>query len=383
MNVLIISSWYPSKDNYISGIFVYEQVMALKKVGLNPIVFYPFDKSIEKNKLLVKDEDGIITYRSNTDYMRISKISTINSLLKSLKFLDKIVMENNIDLIHSHVCYTAGFITALYNKFYKKIPFIITEHSSKIGEFSQRWYNRKLFAFSYKNASKVVTVSKSLEHELRDIGYNFKSEIIGNVVNTDDFSIKYSKEAKDEFKILFIGLMGDNEVKGIQYLLPAIRDFIKNHTNYKIKLTLVGGGSKLDKYKNLSKDLSIENYCEFKGNVHKEEIKEFIKDNDFLVLPSVKETFGSVLIESMSGGKPVLATKCGGPEEFVVDTVGILVEPKEIAELENGILYMIENYDKFNSQIIRKYALDNFSYEAIGNKLKLLYINVSRIDGGI
>ncbi len=42
MNILIMSSWYPSKNNLVSGIFVYEQVKALKALGKNVIVFLSF-----------------------------------------------------------------------------------------------------------------------------------------------------------------------------------------------------------------------------------------------------------------------------------------------------------------------------------------------------
>lgn len=56
-----------------------------------------------------------------------------------------------------------------------------------------------------------------------------------------------------------------------------------------------------------------------------------------LVLPSLKETFGSVFIEAMAGGKPVLATNCGRPDEFVNENVGILVDSGSIKALKNGI----------------------------------------------
>lgn len=376
MNILILSSWYPDSDNEVSGIFVYEQVKALKRTGLNPIVFYPFDKTICKNQIVRKEEDGTIVYRANTDYMKSSKLSRINSIIKSLKYLDDIVKENNIQLIHSHVCYLAGFISALYNKHHKNVHFIITEHSSKVGEYSRHWYNKKIFDFSYRNADRVITVSSSLADELSRLGYTFKSKIIGNVVDTDDYHINSLPILNNEYKLLFIGLMGDNEVKGIQYLLPALKNFIMNNKQYKVRLTLAGGGSKLQEYIDMSRKLSIQDYCEFKGTVTKDQISMLIMENDILVSSSIRETFGSVLIEAMAGGKPVLATKCGGPEEFVNDEVGMLVNPKDIKALEDGLLRIIENYDKFNADLIRKYAVENFSYDAIGKKLMDTYVEI-------
>lgn len=376
MNILILSSWYPDRDNKVSGIFVYEQVAALKRIGLNPIVFYPFDKTICKNQIVRKEEDGTVVYRANTDYMRSSKLSRINSIVKSLKYLDDIVKENNIQLIHSHVCYLAGFISALYNKHHKNVHFIITEHSSKVGEYSNHWYNKKIFNFSYRNADRVITVSSSLADELKGLGYAFKSEIIGNVVDTDNYHINSLPISDNEYRLLFIGLMGDNEVKGVQYLLHALKNFIADNSQYKVKLTLAGGGTKLQEYIDMSRKLSIQDYCDFKGTVNKDQISKLIMENDILVSSSIKETFGSVLIEAMAGGKPVLATRCGGPQEFVNDEVGMLVNPKDAKALEDGLLRIIENYDKFDANLIRKYAVENFSYDAIGKKLMDTYVKI-------
>ncbi|WP_163237856.1 glycosyltransferase [Clostridium sp. FAM 1755] len=375
MNILVMSSWYPSKSNLVSGIFVYEQVKALKALGENVIVFYPFDKSIEKGKVVKNIEEDIVVYRSNTDYIKNTKISRINSIIKSVNILSKIIKNEKIDLIHAHVCYIAGIIAAVHNMFYKKTPYIITEHSSKVKEYSNKTYNKKLFYFAYKNAEKVITVSNSLKEELKNLGYTFNNEIIGNIVNTNEYCIKEKSQFTTELKGLFIGLMNDNEVKGLQYFLPALENLLKNYSN-SIKFTFIGDGPKRIKYEAMVKELNINNICNFIGGVPKKDIPKYIMDHDFLVLPSVKETFGSVLIEAMAAGKPVLATKCGGPDEFVTKDVGLLVEKESEEALEKGLIYIIDNYRKFNSYNIRKYAIENYSYEAIGNRLIDLYNSI-------
>ncbi|MCW8000050.1 glycoside hydrolase, partial [Clostridium sp. cpc1] len=201
---------------------------------------------------------------------------------------------------------------------------MITEHSSKVKEYSNKNYNKKLFYFAYKNAQKVITVSNSLKNELKNLGYTFNDEIIGNIVDTNEYYIKDKNQLATGLNGLFIGLMNDNEVKGLQYFLPALQSVFKNY-NDNIKFTLIGDGPKRKKYEAMVNELNINNICKFIGEVPKKEIPEYIMNHDFLVLPSVKETFGSVLIEAMAAGKPVLATKCGGPDEFVIKDVGILV----------------------------------------------------------
>lgn len=375
MNVLILSSWYPNSENTISGVFVEEQAKALIKIGINVVVFFPYDKSIGKNQLEKKHENGILTYRANTDYLKNSKISRINSVFKSIKMLKDIIKENEIDLIHSHVCYSAGFVAAFYKKYYK-IPYVITEHMSYIKSYAAKFYNYRLFKFSYSLADKVIFVSEFLCNELIQLGFKFDKEIIGNVVDIPKISILNRARNNNEFNIIFIGLMDETEVKGLQYFIPALSNFTKNNPQYDIRFTLVGDGKKRITYEKMCDEFGIDEVCNFVGKVPKENITDLILQNDFLVLPSVKETFGSVLIEAMACGKPVLATRCGGPNEFVNENVGTLVEPMNVKELEKGILYMINNYKNFDFNYIKKYASDNFSCETIGEKLKKTYTKV-------
>ncbi|CAB1251650.1 glycosyltransferase [Clostridium sp. MT-14] len=379
MKILILASWYPDSVNPVNGIFIKEQVKALKQVGLIPVVFYPYDKNINRGKCMRFVEDEIIVYRANTDYFKKAKISRLFSMIKAAKMLNKIVVENNISLIHCHVCYTAGFIGYIYSKFFNNIPYIITEHSSKVHEFSNKIYNRILFYLSYKRARYVITVSTYLAKELASLKFKFKSKIIGNVVDTSLYFCNNKQTGnndKKNWRLLFIGLMPDSEVKGLQYFIPALADFITENPYYNIDFNIVGDGSKRHKYEKMCKDLHISDKCNFYGKVDKSEIPKLIDRNDFLILPSIKETFGSVLIESMAGGKPVLATECGGPEDFVNEKVGILVKPGSKKQLEIGIKSMIENYDYFDPNYIRNYAESKFNYDSIGEELKELYISI-------
>lgn len=377
MKILVLASWYPDDSSPVNGVFVKEQVRALKKVGITPIVFYPYDKSADNGRYRKTIEEGVIIYRANTDYLKNAKISRLYSIIKSAKILKKILNENNISLIHCHVCYTAGFIAYVYSKFFNNIPYIITEHSSKVEEFSNKIYNKILFYLSYKKAKYVITVSTYLAKELADLKFKFKSRVIENVVDTSSYNIKImnNKDAK-HWNLLFVGLMPDSEVKGLQYFIPALADFMSKNLEYDINFNIVGDGSKRKKYEQMCKKSGIYDKCNFYGKVDKLEIPKLIEKNDFLILPSIKETFGSVLIESMAGGKPVLATKCGGPQDFVNKKVGILVESGNKEQLELGIKNMIDNYDHFDFQYIRNYAEDNFNYDSIGKKLKELYISI-------
>lgn len=370
MNVLILPAWYPNKKNYVGGIFIKQQVKALKNVGVNTIVYYPFDKEIQPNNLAHSFEDGIKVYRANTDYMNNDKISKFVSFKNACRDLNKVIQENNIDIIHAHVGYPAGIITYINSLFNKKVPYVLTEHRSNVKEFAGRFYNGILKRV-YSNAEKVITVSEFLADELKDLNYKFDVEIIGNVIEVPKEEVT-TKEISTKVNILFIGSMAANEVKGLKYLIPALAKFIKN-TELKVNVVFIGEGIYKESYEELAMKLGIKDNCNFIGSVPNTEIGSYIKASNFLVSSSIKETFGAVLIESMSYGRPVLATKCGGPQEFVNDKTGILVKSKSEEDLYYGLNKMVENYSKFSSEDIKQYVVNKYSFEVIGEKLKKLY----------
>lgn len=370
MNVLILPAWYPNKKDYVGGIFIKEQVKALKSVGINPIVYYPFDNEILPNDLRLNIEDTIKVYRANTDYMKNSKLSKFNSFKNSIRDLKKIVKDNSIDLIHAHVGYPAGVIAYLHYLTNKRIPYILTEHRSNTKEFAARFYNGILKRV-YLNAKRVITVSEFLKKELENLEYVFNGKVIGNVVDIPRERVE-DNYISDKVIILFIGSMEANEVKGIKYLIPALARFIEN-TSLKVNVLFIGEGTYKESYENLAQNFGIKDNCTFIGKIPKEKIGQYIKRSNFVISSSIKETFGAVLIESMSYGRPVLATKCGGPQEFVNEFNGILVEKESVDELYYGLNKMVKNYSQFSSEDIKKYVEDNYSLNVIGEKLKKEY----------
>jgi glycosyltransferase involved in cell wall biosynthesis len=382
MNVLVLASWYPNEINNISGVFVREQAKALGKVGINAVVLFPYDKSIQKKELCAAVEDGILTYRANTDYQKNTKVSRIMSIFSSVKLIDILVKKHEIDLIHAHVCYSAGFAAAFY-RLRHHVPFIITEHMSYISKYNKKVYNRLLFKYAYRKADMVIPVSTFLQSEMRNMGFNFESTVVGNTINNVPTKLNKKIKKINEYNILFIGLMSKNKVKGLEYLIPAFKTLVVSNSNIKLKLHLAGNGEMLQEYIELCKRLMIMDNVVFHGKASKKELELLFNDSDFLVLSSIKETFGSVLIEAMAHGLPVLATKCGGPQDFINENVGILVESESIDALENGLQDMLDKIDEFDSEYIRAFVEENFSGESIGNKLQEIYMKILKEYGDV
>ena len=390
MRILILAGWYPNQGNPMKGIFVREQASALAKAGLPVTVFYPFDEAIKPGQMKLQIEERIPVYRVNTLGFGNRYIARFVSYFTALKRLGEVVKLFQPDLIHVHVGYPAGIVAYLFTRRHQ-IPYVITEHMSYLQNYVTKWQHRIVLKYTFKKAAFVLPVSQALAEQIKGFGWNVKMKSVPNVVDTDRFTSVPSSLAqiKDDtandqgatskmIRLLFAGNMEETQVKGIQYLLPAFAQVCKEALNQRLHLDLVGEGVKRADYEELAKQLGISNRCTFHGRVDTKDMPELYRKSDFVILPSLKETFGCVLIEALSTGKPVLATNCGGPQSIVNEKVGLLVQPGSSQDLVLGIQKMLKTLDQYKADEIRQYAVMNYSAQVLGVVLKELYDQILR-----
>jgi glycosyltransferase involved in cell wall biosynthesis len=96
-------------------------------------------------------------------------------------------------------------------------------------------------------------------------------------------------------------------------------------------------------------------------------------DSHAFVLFSNYENLPCVILEAMSCGRPVIATDVGGVREHLTPKRGYLISKRDEQELENSMLRCADEYQKFNPEELRKYAVDHFSVNAIASQFDALY----------
>lgn len=150
-----------------------------------------------------------------------------------------------------------------------------------------------------------------------------------------------SNESDKVWKLLCVANV--QKRKGLEYLIDAIK-LIKNT---KIKLDLVGviKDEGYDRYlKTKIYESGLGSGVECKGYLSGDELWKAYRDADLFVLPSLIEAYGMVLIEAMSFGLPIIASRVGGIPEIVEDGVnGLLVRPADPAELAKAIEEVVNN----------------------------------------
>ena len=73
------------------------------------------------------------------------------------------------------------------------------------------------------------------------------------------------------------------------------------------------------------------------GRVGHSEVPRYIAAADVVCAPSLIEPFGQAILEAMACGRTVVATRVGGPPEFVPDGAGILVDPLDEAGIARAL----------------------------------------------
>jgi glycosyltransferase involved in cell wall biosynthesis len=95
------------------------------------------------------------------------------------------------------------------------------------------------------------------------------------------------------------------------------------------------------------------------------------------VLSSKFETFGVVVIESMLFGKPVIVTRCGGPETLVDDKTGIIVEKEDEMALTNAMKQMVKNHTRYDNNYIRAQVIDKFGRKQFLQTMNEVYKKIA------
>jgi glycosyltransferase involved in cell wall biosynthesis len=187
------------------------------------------------------------------------------------------------------------------------------------------------------------------------------------------FSIPDPERLDNNLNIGILGGMG-NFRKGVDILIKAV-SMLKDMD---LKVHIGGDGTYLNMFRDMAKELDVDRKCIFYGEIKPESVQDFYSKLDFYVLPSRDETFGVVVIEAMACGLPVIATRCGGPEEIITRETGILIEKENPPELARAIRSLAVNLDSYNRKAIRNYVLEKYSKDRFTESLSEVYQELLR-----
>lgn len=369
----MIPTWYSGYNEKVlsAGVFHYEQAIELKKF-CNVALYYPFDEDLSYG-FIKSNENDLLTFRSKPKGNKITKY------LKWIKDFREVNKCFKPDILHAHVGSAAGFLAIIFGKIYK-IPVVITEHNplELMNLKNSRYYKRNLYV--YRNSDANICVSDDLKMKLEHYYKGIKFSTIFNGVISPNVISNQSKYAYKEF--INCGIAAsfyDKEIKGLQYLLPAIKK-IRDNNKCNIMLHICGGGKYLEYYKSFAKQIGIENNCKFYDQCNKNEVYLIISEMDFCISSSIFESAGIFVQESMLLGKPLVVTNSGGANSLVTESTAIIVEKESVEALVEGIEEIIDKLPFFDSCSIIDYAKNRFGMNKILKEYMDLYKSILEKD---
>lgn len=390
MNLFLLPSWYPSPSSPIGGIFTQEQAQAL--AALTP--------DITVIASLWGHADGVLPARSpwrwpqqalwrlrqpNDDVRQNEGVHEVfNAKLHwsdRLPFggVRQLVAVNRrnfqlaqqrfgkIDLIHAHVSYPGGYIASLLAQEHG-IPYVLTEHMSPF-PFPQLLHGGQPLpeiAQAFQQAAASIAVSPSLADRIASFGYP-RPLVIPNVVDERAFALGQPSSSKT----VFFTLCGISEQKGIDHLLDAIA--LWNPPAEQFEFRIGGDGPQRAAYQAKAQALGLADRVRWLGPVSRAQAPALFRGCHIFVMPSRHETFGVVYAEAIASGKPIIATRCGGPESIVNAINGQLVDVGDVPALAQVMQDMAANWHSYSPQAIRQDFEARFSRHAVVQQLRALY----------
>lgn len=373
MNVLIIARGIPDQKSLL-GIFEYDQARALAAAGHRVVLFAIDLRSIRRTRrygVHSGKSDGIFWYRIDIPVGAVPMGILCRIGQWAVCYLYQIVFggRKRPDIIHAHFTEQGCMAVALAEK--EQIPLVITEHSTSMAKKRIPCQQVKYAGKSYSAAKKVIAVSSFLACNIEK-RTGICCEVIPNIISSDIFVKNEKKNRKDYFGFVMTGNLIDRKCP--QLLLEAFAGLYKKYPD--ICLGFIGSGERKKDLETYVKQMGLKRAVRFYGVLSRTEIAKVYQEYDCFVLPSELETFGVVYIEAMAAGLPVIATRCGGPEDFVTDETGYLIAVNQKQELIEAMEKMYHRRDKFQAEAIREYAREHFSEEAVAARLTSVYEKV-------
>jgi glycosyltransferase involved in cell wall biosynthesis len=273
------------------------------------------------------------------------------------------------DVIHAHIVLPAGWAAVELGKLHR-IPVVLTEHTSPFSIHLRTGWMQSRVEATLARCEAVIAVSHGLAKQVAGAMQGGSVEVIGNVLDVPAGPTNpASPRAPGRIRIGFVG--GLREQKGVVFLLGAVARL--EAMGHDVEVVLAGDGPLRALLEHEARTRGIAARCSFVGALSRPAVYEVLAASDLLVVPSLHETFCLAAAEALALGKPVVATRCGGPEGFVGPECGCIVEPGDEDALAEGIREVVGRLGTFDPAALRKKVLARFGPAAFLDRTTAVY----------
>ena len=287
MRILLVSQMYPGPDDPDLGAFVAQGERALRDRG-------------HEIELAVLDHRG-------------------GGKARFLELRRRVRRAGRPDVVWAHFLVPAGLFASEVDA-----PLVVTAHGRDVRNVGEIPGVALLTRRVVRRATTVVAVSEYLRRELEERvpEARGKTEVVDSGVDLERFRAVTPAAELESPAFVHVGSL--TERKNVVRLAEAFATLGRG------SLTFVGDGP-------LRVELEGRAGVRVVGRVAHDDVPAWLSAADVVCGPALIEPFGQALLEGMACGRSVVATRVGGPPEFVPDDAGVLVDPLDTAGLARAL----------------------------------------------
>lgn len=386
LKILVIPSWYPSKEQPYVGKFFEDQATFLRKkfdvrvlfgVEANPKKFEKWMLSGLKTTSELKSVEtsrGLPEYRFKYHSWLRKENSIIDAMFKGYEKMLSTLIEDGWkpDLIHAQCTDSAGIVASRLSA-RLHIPWVVTEHQAfALSNYSP--FRAKLIKQAIMMAPLVAVNS---QHQVRCLavqGLYPNVVMVPNLIDEEIFKQSETTSTNKPFRILT--LMWFGKLKDPETFFRAIQSMVHlGHDD--VEVVVIGRYLNNDRnskgFEQLAEKYQVMKFCKFIPSALNEELVRQYAESNVFVSTSVAETFGIAVREAMAVGKPVVCTASGGVDDDIFDFNGLKVNIHDFDGVAKALIAIKTGQCKYDPSAIRNYVVSKYGQQAFLENMKQLF----------
>ena len=261
--------------------------------------------------------------------------------------------EVGFDIIHAHDWLVGAAAISLKERL--RIPLLTTIHATEHGRNNGIYTEMQQFIHEKEQqliieSDQIIVCSEYMKEEIREV-FALQDEGIAVIPNGVE-PLKVNRQIAEVFPELkdtkFIFSIGRIvEEKGFETIIEAAATAKDKEKDF--VFVIAGKGPMLKEYQKQVLERELEGYVSFIGYVTDEQRNALVKGCELVVIPSLYEPFGIVVLESMAIGKPTVVSNTGGMKGIIKHLqTGMLMVPGSPKSLLEQIEYLLNQPEKAN-----------------------------------
>lgn len=351
MKILVLTGFWPTKVNSISGIFVAQQCAALEKAGcdlrivaLGNTFHKPATLVTENAPSFIFESTKICQIRVNNlpeHLFRLPGALKVNSYLTGqaiCRYIDKLFLSWKPDAVLVHGLRYIATSIAHWRDLIKGRSVVVLHGVDPQFDLNRvTTAHRKHLVKVLPFIDTVVVVGNPLRSYSKAIGLG-DPLVVPNGTNLPPLTeILISQRPLDETRVV-LSVSNLVKLKGIDLNLRALAHFGATNPDTRWEYRVIGDGPERANLEQLARTLGIQDRVRFLGRLNHSETMQQVGDCDIFSLPSWGEAFGIVYLEAMARGRPVIGCWQNGAQDIINHQVdGLLVKPHQIDSLYEGL----------------------------------------------